>query len=73
MANNWETKNASHKRLETASWKAAALTSLGLWCWNRSAALGCVSTDLMDTELPILSGISETAAKILDHSCDVHT
>lgn len=59
MANNRETKNASHMRLETASWKAAALTSLGLWCWNGSAALrvranealGCVSVDLMDTAL----------------------
>lgn len=59
MANNWETKNASHTRLETASWKAAALTSLGLWCWNGSAelrvrtneALGCVNMDLMDIAL----------------------
>ena len=59
MANNWEMKNARHTRLETASWKAAALTSLGLWCWNSSAALrvranealGCVSMDLMDTAL----------------------
>lgn len=62
MANNWEMKNASHTRLETASWKAAVLTSLGLWCWNSSAvllvraneALGCVSMDAMDTALVFL-------------------
>lgn len=57
MAGNWEEKNASHTRLETASWKAAALTSLGLWCWNSSPALrvatnealGRVRMGLMDT------------------------
>lgn len=61
MANNWEMKNASHTRLETASWKAAVLTSLGLRCWNSSAvlrvsaneALGCVSMDPMDTALTL--------------------
>ena len=61
-ANSWEMKNESHKRLEAASWKAEALTSFGLWCWNGSAALrvranealGCVSMNLMVFLRPLL-------------------
>lgn len=81
MASNWEGKNASHTRLETASWKAAALTSLGLWCWNSSPALRVATNEALGRacmgldgySIRILSSISETTATIPGHSRDVHT